>query len=107
MRQSSAEVNETADLSGIIMGATVLGSLTANYVTAESHMNIKVGATKLALQADVLDKLLKGMIPLGITLLTLYLLKNKKIEIYLCNADSCYHWRGIRAGRYLRLRQEE
>ena len=43
-------------------------------------MNIKVGATKLALQADVLDKLLKGMIPLGITLLTLYLLKNKKMK---------------------------
>ena len=43
-------------------------------------MNIKVGATKLALQADVLDKLLKGMIPLGITLLTLYLLKNKKLK---------------------------
>lgn len=63
-----------------IMGATVLGSLTANYVTAESHMKIKVGATKLALQADVLDKLLKGMIPLGITLLTLYLLKNKKMK---------------------------
>lgn len=63
-----------------IMGATVLGSLTANYVSAESHMKIKVGATKLALQADVLDKLLKGMIPLGITLFTLYLLKNKKMK---------------------------
>lgn len=63
-----------------IMGATVLGSLTANYVTAQSTMKIKVGATKLALQADVLDKLFKGMIPLGITLLTFYLLKNKKMK---------------------------
>lgn len=63
-----------------IMGATVLGSLTANYVSAASTMKIKVGATKLALQADVLDKLLKGMLPLGITLLTLYLLKDKKMK---------------------------
>lgn len=63
-----------------IMGATVLGSLTANYVNAESTMKIKVGATKLALQADILDKLLKGMLPLGITLLTLYLLKNRKMK---------------------------
>lgn len=63
-----------------IMGATVLGSLTANYVNAASTMKIKVGATKLALQADVLDKLFKGMLPLGITLLTLYLLKDKKMK---------------------------
>ena len=63
-----------------IMGATVLGSLTANYVCAASTMQIKVGATSLALQADVLDKLLKGMLPLGITLLTLYLLKDRKMK---------------------------
>lgn len=63
-----------------IMGATVLGSLTANYVSAASTMKIKVGATSLALQTDVLDKLLKGMLPLGITLLTLYLLKDRKMK---------------------------
>lgn len=63
-----------------IMGATVLGSLTANYVTAESNLKIKVGATKLALQADILDKLLVGIIPLGITLLTFYLLTEKKMK---------------------------
>ena len=63
-----------------IMGATVLGSLTANYVSAASTMKIKVGATSLALQADVLDKLLKGLLPLGITLLTLYLLKDRKMK---------------------------
>lgn len=63
-----------------IMGATVLGSLTANYVSATSNMTIKVGASELALQADILDKLLVGGIPLGITLLTLYLLKNKQMK---------------------------
>ena len=63
-----------------IMGATVLGSLTANYVSAKSNMTIKVGASELALQTDILDKLLVGGIPLGITLLTLYLLKNKQMK---------------------------
>lgn len=63
-----------------IMGATVLGSLTANYVSAKSSMIIKVGETQLALQTDILDKLLKGMLPLGFTLLTLYLLKNKQLK---------------------------
>lgn len=63
-----------------IMGATVLGSLTANYVSATSKMKIQIGASKLMLQTDILDKLLKGGVPLGITLLTLYLLKNKQMK---------------------------
>lgn len=63
-----------------IMGATVLGSLTANYVTAKSNMTIKVGGAELALQADILDKLLRGMLPLGFTLMTLYLIKNKQLK---------------------------
>lgn len=63
-----------------IMGATVLGSLTANYVSATSNMKIKVGASELALQTDVLDKLLKGGVPLALTLLTLYLLKNRQMK---------------------------
>lgn len=63
-----------------IMGATVLGSLTANYVTAKSNMTIRVGDAELALQADILDKLLRGMLPLGLTMLTLYLIKNKQLK---------------------------
>lgn len=63
-----------------IMGAAVLGSLTANYVSASSTMMIKVGSSELALQTDILDKLLLGGVPLGITLLTLYLLKNKQMK---------------------------
>ena len=50
-----------------IMGATVLGSLTANYVSATSKMKIQIGASKLMLQTDILDKLLKGGVPLGIS----------------------------------------
>ena len=63
-----------------IMGAAVLGSLTANYVSASSNMMIKVGSSELALQSDILDKLLLGGVPLGITLLTLYLLKNRQMK---------------------------
>ncbi len=43
-----------------IMGATVLGALTANYVIAKSSLIITVGETALSLQSDVLDKLLVG-----------------------------------------------
>lgn len=63
-----------------IMGATVLGSLTANYVAVKSNLMITVGETQLALQGDILDRLLKGIIPLAVTLLTLYLLKNRKMK---------------------------
>lgn len=63
-----------------IMGATVLGSLTANYVTAKSTLTVTVGAAELALQADILDKLLVGALPLGFTMLTFYLIKNKQMK---------------------------
>lgn len=63
-----------------IMGAIVLGALAASYVTAASNFVIPVGGSSLALQADILDKLLKGLLPLLITLGTWYLLKVKKIS---------------------------
>ena len=63
-----------------IMGAVVLGALAANYVTVSSSLTITVGAAQLALQGDILDKLLLGLIPLAITLLTWWLLKAKKMK---------------------------
>lgn len=62
------------------MGAIVLGALTATFVSVSSPFVIKVGSVKLGLQADILDKLFKGILPLGITLLTLYLLKTRKMK---------------------------
>ncbi|MBL1229684.1 PTS system mannose/fructose/sorbose family transporter subunit IID [Enterococcus sp. BWB1-3] len=62
------------------MGAIVLGALTANFVSVSSPFVIKVGTVELGLQEDILDKLFKGILPLGITLLTLYLLKNRKMK---------------------------
>lgn len=62
------------------MGAVVLGALAASFVTVSSPLIIQIGQMKLALQADVFDKLFKGIIPLLITLGTLYLLKNKRMK---------------------------
>lgn len=62
------------------MGAMVLGALSANFVNVSSPLVIKVGEVQLGLQADVLDKLFVGILPLIITLGTLYLLKNKQMK---------------------------
>lgn len=62
------------------MGAVVLGALAASFVTVSSPLVIQIGEMKLALQADVFDKLFKGIIPLLITLGTLFLLKNKRMK---------------------------
>lgn len=61
------------------MGGIVLGGLTAGFVTLSSPVTINVGESVLKLQADVLDKLLIGLLPLSVTLLTLVLL-NKKMK---------------------------
>ena len=63
-----------------IMGAIVLGALAASYVTASSGAVINLGEAQLAVQGDILDKLLKGLIPLAITMGTWWLLKIKKVK---------------------------
>ncbi|MCC7667790.1 PTS system mannose/fructose/sorbose family transporter subunit IID [Liquorilactobacillus satsumensis] len=63
-----------------IVGATVLGALAASYVTVKSTMIFYLKTGKLDIQADILDKLFKGILPLLITLLTVYLIR-KKVNI--------------------------
>lgn len=60
-----------------IVGATVLGGLTASYVTIESGLKLKLSTGTLDVQTAVLDSIFKGILPLAITLLTVYLLKKK------------------------------
>lgn len=60
------------------MGAMVLGALSANYVKVATPLVFKSGEVQLAIQKDVLDQLFFGLMPLAVTLGTLYLLKNKK-----------------------------
>lgn len=59
------------------MGGIVLGGLTSTFVTLSSPVVLNVGDSTLNIQTDVLDKLLVGLLPLGITLLTLFLLNRK------------------------------
>ena len=61
-------------------GAMVLGALSANYVSVSTPLIFQSGSVKLAIQTDVFDKLLLGLMPLIVTLGTLYLLKNKKYK---------------------------
>jgi PTS system mannose-specific IID component len=62
------------------MGAIVLGALASSFVSVSSPLIIKIGKMKMSLQTDVFDKLFIGLIPLLITLGTLYLLKNKRMK---------------------------
>ncbi|MBE6083430.1 MAG: PTS system mannose/fructose/sorbose family transporter subunit IID [Tissierellaceae bacterium] len=62
------------------MGAIVLGALSASFVKVTTPVVFHMGKVSLALQEDVLDKLFLGLLPLGTTLLTLYLLKNKQMK---------------------------
>lgn len=60
------------------MGAMVLGALTANFVKLDSPLVITIGKASINLQTDILDKLLLNLLPLAVTLGTLYLLKTKQ-----------------------------
>lgn len=58
-----------------ILGITVVGGLIASYINFKTTIVITAGKAKVALQPDLLDKILPNMLPLGYTLLMLYLLK--------------------------------
>ncbi len=62
------------------MGAIVLGALSSQFVTVNCAAVIKFGALEMNVQETVFDALFKGILPLGITMLTLYLLKNRKMK---------------------------
>ena len=62
------------------MGAIVLGDLSAQFVTVKCSAIIKLGALKMNVQETVFDQLFQGILPLAVTLFTLYLLKNKKMK---------------------------
>lgn len=62
------------------MGAMVLGALSAQFVAVSTPLVFKLGEVEMPIQAEVLDKLLLGLLPLSVTMLTLYLLKNKQMK---------------------------
>ncbi|ANK62119.1 PTS system mannose/fructose/sorbose family transporter subunit IID [Loigolactobacillus backii] len=59
------------------MGPIVIGALSATFVKVSSPLKIQLGKSVLKVQSGILDKLVLGLLPLGITLLAYYLLKRK------------------------------
>lgn len=58
-----------------IVGMTVIGALVASYVKLTTPIEINAGKAHIALQADVLDKLMPNLLPLLFTLIVFYLMK--------------------------------
>lgn len=76
---SSGKLNWITTMTSTLGGIT-LGALAASYVTLSSPLEFVLGkGSKIALQADVLDVILKNILPLSMVLLSVYLL-NKKVS---------------------------
>lgn len=76
---SSGKLNWITTMTSTLGGIT-LGALAASYVTLTSPLEFVLGkGSKIALQADVLDVILKNILPLSMMLLSVYLL-NKKVS---------------------------
>ena len=50
-----------------VLGCMIMGALTANYVNISTPITLKTEGLEMALQADVLDKVLPGLLPLLVT----------------------------------------
>lgn len=62
------------------LGAIVLGALSAQFVSVKCPAIITLGALQMDVQTAVFDKLFLGILPLIITLFTLYMLKNRQMK---------------------------
>ncbi len=60
-----------------VLGLTVVGGLTATAVQLTTKLSVTVGPQTVNIQSDVLDKILRGALPLGLTLLIWWLLSRK------------------------------
>lgn len=63
----SGTFNKVITAAGVL-GCTVIGALTAKYVSLSTPIKITLDGAEIALQADVLDKILPGLLPLLLTL---------------------------------------
>ena len=88
---SSGKLNWITIMTSTLGGIT-LGALAASYVTLSSPLEFVLGkGSKIALQADVLDVILKNILPLSMVLLSVYLLNKKvsAVKIILILAAVC------------------
>ena len=67
----------------LILGLTVIGGLIASYVRFNIPYVINTGKTQIAIQADVLDKIMPNLLPLLFTLFMFYLMKKGKTPLTL------------------------
>lgn len=68
-----------------VVGATVLGGLAASYVTVSSGLTLHLASGELDVQTSILDSIFKGLLPLSVTLLTVFMLKKKmNVNVILC-----------------------
>lgn len=58
-----------------VLGNIVLGALTAKFVKVYVGWTVQAGDTTVRIQQDVLDKILPGLLPLALVILTWWLLK--------------------------------
>ncbi|GAA5421576.1 PTS system mannose/fructose/sorbose family transporter subunit IID [Tetragenococcus halophilus] len=59
------------------LGAIVMGALAASFVEVSTSLQIPLGSDSLDVQEQILDTLLLGILPLGITLGTYWMLKRR------------------------------
>ncbi len=72
--QSLKENTKYVSRAANIVGLTVIGALIASYISLKIPLVVTAGQARVALQADVLDKVLPNILPLGYTILMYYLL---------------------------------
>ncbi|MBB5183331.1 PTS system mannose/fructose/sorbose family transporter subunit IID [Catenisphaera adipataccumulans] len=73
----SSGLIKTVTEKATIVGSTVLGGLAASYVTVKSGLVLHLSSGTLNLQTDVLDSIFLNLLPLCVTLLTVWMLRKK------------------------------
>lgn len=76
-------IGEAMSHAASIVGLTVIGALIASFVNFSTPLAISMGELKIALQADVLDKVMPGLLPLGYTFLMYYGLRKSLHPVVL------------------------
>jgi PTS system N-acetylgalactosamine-specific IID component len=71
LKENTKKVSHAAS----IVGLTVVGGLIASFVQIKANLVIHAGKAEIALQEDLLDKIMPNILPLGYNLLMYYLLK--------------------------------
>lgn len=66
-----------------VLGNLVLGALAATFVALYIAPTVSIGAERLSIQRDLLDKIFPGLLPLGLVLLTWWLLRRGTSPIRL------------------------